>query len=121
MMIDIAENSGAERVTIKEISERQGISVKYLEQIVPSLKRAGLLRSGRGSSGGYLLSKSPDQYTVGEIGRAIEGKLVPVACLEDEVNQCDRAEICKTLDFWKGLYHVINNYMDAVTLKDIMK
>jgi Rrf2 family protein len=120
MMIDIAENSGDERVTIKEISERQNISVKYLEQIVPNLTKTGLLRSERGSGGGYRLSKAPDQYTMGDILRAIEGKLAPVACLEDEINQCSRAEICKTLRFWKGLYKVINDYVDSITLQDVI-
>jgi len=121
MMIDIAENDGEnERVPMKDISERQGISVKYLEQIVTNLTRAGLLRSVRGSSGGYYLTKKPAQYTVGEILRAIEGKLAPVACLEDEVNQCDRAEFCQTIGFWEGLYKVIREYTDSVTLQDFL-
>ena len=120
MMIDIAENSGDELVSMKEISERQGISIKYLEQIVPGLTRAGLLRSGRGPLGGYMLTKLPEEYTAGEIIRSIEGKLVPVACLENSVNLCDRAEICKTLDFWQGLYKVIDGYVDSVTLKDFL-
>ena len=121
MMIDIAEHSDVERIPIKEISERQGISVKYLEQIVTNLTRAGLLRSGRGSGGGYSLTKAPDQYTVGDILRAIEGKLAPVACLEDEVNQCERRSGCKTLGFWQGLYKVIDDYVDSTTLQDFIK
>ena len=120
MMIDIAEHRDHERTPIKEISERQGISVKYLEQIVTNLTRAGLLRSGRGSGGGYSLTKSPEQYTVGEILRAIEGKMAPVACLEDEVNQCGRSVHCKTLGFWAGLYKVIDKYVDSVTLQDLL-
>ncbi len=121
MMVDIAENSTGERIPLKDISERQGISVKYLEQIVPNLTRAGLLRSERGSGGGYSLAKAPSQYTVGEILRAIEGKLAPVACLEDETNQCQRCTYCKTLDFWEGLYTVIADYTDSVTLQDFLK
>jgi len=120
MMIDIAEHGNDGLVTIKDISERQKISVKYLEQIVPNLKRSGLLRSERGSSGGYTLAKEPDQYTAGEILRVIEGRLAPVACLEDETNQCSRRKICKTLDFWEGLYNVIDDYIDSVTLRDFM-
>ena len=120
MMIDTAEHSEDGRVTIKDISERQGISVKYLEQIVPNLKRSGLLRSERGSGGGYSLTKAPEQYTVGEILRAIEGKLAPVACLEDETNQCKRKSLCKTLGFWQGLYNVIDDYVDSVTLQDFL-
>ena len=121
MMIDIAEHSNNERVPIKEISERQGISVKYLEQIVTNLTRAGLLRSGRGSGGGYSLTKAPDQYTAGEILRAIEGKLAPVACLQDEINQCERNSLCKTLKFWQGLHKVIDDHVDSVTLQDFIK
>jgi len=119
MMIDLAEHCTGEWITIKEISERQGISVKYLEQIVTSLTRSGLLRSGRGSQGGYMLAKLPEEYTIGEILRTIEGKLAPVTCLEDDINQCERKDICKTLPFWQGLYDAINNYVDSVTLKDL--
>lgn len=121
MMIDIAEQNTSERVPIKDISERQDISVKYLEQIVTNLTRAGLLRGVRGSGGGYSLAKSPEQYTAGEILRTIEGKLAPVACLEDEVNQCERSSFCKTLDFWEGLYKVIGEYIDSFTLRDFLK
>ena len=121
MMIDIAEHSDNERVSIKEISERQGISVKYMEQIVTNLTRTGLLRSGRGSGGGYSLAKAPDQYTVGEILRAIEGKLVPVACLEDEINKCERSSYCETLNFWIGLYKMIDGYVNSFTLQDFIK
>ncbi|MCL2046210.1 MAG: Rrf2 family transcriptional regulator [Oscillospiraceae bacterium] len=121
MMIDIAENDTKERVTIKEISERQGISIKYLEQIVQSLTRAGMLRGERGYGGGYMLTKTPDQYTIGGILRAIEGNLAPVACLDSEKNYCQRSEQCKTLDFWTGLYEVIDNYVDSVTLSDFLE
>ena len=121
MMLDIAERDTGEFIAIKEISERQGISVKYLEQIVTSLTRAGLLRSGRGPQGGYTLTKRPEQYTAGEILRAIEGKLAPVACLEGEINPCERSSICKTLHFWKGLNNVINEYVDSVTLQDLIE
>jgi len=120
MMIDVAENSGGGRVTIKEISERQEISIKYLEQIAAVLTHAELLRSERGSQGGYVLTKSPDKYTAGEILRAIEGRLAPVACLESEVNTCERANVCKTLPFWEGLYKVIDDYLDSVTLQDLV-
>ena len=121
MMIDIAEHSAEECVPIKDISERQNISVKYLEQIVTSLTRTGLLRSVRGAGGGYMLTKTPDRYTAGEILRAIEGKLVPVVCLENNPNQCERRSICRTLDFWKGLYAAIDEYVDSVTLQDFLK
>jgi len=120
MMIDIAEHSTGEWVTIRDISERQGISTKYLEQIVTHLTKSRLLRSGRGPQGGYMLTRSPEEYTAGQILRAIEGDLAPVACLTDDVNQCDRNEYCQTLDFWKGLYKTIDHYVDSVTLQDLV-
>ena len=121
MMIDIAEHGATGRVSIKEVSERQEISIKYLEQIVSNLTRAGLLRGERGSGGGYMLTKSPDQYTVGEILRAIEGKLAPVACLAGDTNYCERSSHCKTLGFWTGLYKVVDDYADSVTLQDFLE
>ncbi|BFL47648.1 Rrf2 family transcriptional regulator [Lactonifactor longoviformis] len=119
LMIDLAEHNSGEYIPLKEISRRQEISVKYLEQIVVILGKAGYLRSTRGPQGGYMLAKDPGQYTAGDILRLIEGKLAPVACLEDETNQCLRQEACATLKFWEGLYRVINEYVDSVTLQDL--
>lgn len=120
MMIDIAQHNTGEWISIKEISERQGISVKYLEQIVTNLTKSGLLISSRGPQGGYRLTKSPGNYTAGEILRAIEGNLAPVACLETDINQCQRSCICPTISFWEGFFNVINNYVDSVTLQDLV-
>ncbi len=119
MMIDIAENHTKTWISIKDISKRQGISVKYLEQIVTNLCKSGMLKSSRGPQGGYMLAKAPDQYTAGQILRVMEGSLAPVVCLEDEENQCDRKSICPTIDFWKGLDKVIGDYVDSVTLQDL--
>ncbi len=119
MMIDIAINSDGNWVSLKDISERQGISVKYLEQIVTLLTKAGLLRSVRGSGGGYMLTKSPEQYTIGQILRTIEGRLAPVACLESDENLCERKDECPTLEFWQGLFNTVNEYVDSYTLKDL--
>lgn len=121
LMVDIAMNSRGDWVTIKDISHRQDISEKYLEQIVNPLIKAGLLLSSRGPQGGYMLSKMPSQYTAGEILRAIEGNLAPVACLESETNTCARSSICPTLSFWKGLQNVIDDYVDSVTLQDLIQ
>ena len=121
MMIDIAEQDADARVSIKEIAERQGISVKYMEQIVTNLTRAKLLRSERGSGGGYMLTRPPERYTAGEIIRAIEGELAPVACVEDELNICERSSYCKTLGFWQGLNRTIDEYTNSVTLQDLLK
>ncbi len=121
-MIDIALNSGAEKnITIKEISERQNISVKYLEQIVSVLSKARLLRSVRGAQGGYRLSRRPEDYTAGEILRLAEGGLAPIECLDGETNICPRKSICTTLKFWEGLNKAIADYVDSVTLADLVQ
>ena len=96
------------------------ISKKYLEQIVPVLNRSDILRTNRGFQGGYRLAKSPNQYTVGEILRLTEGSLAPVACLEQEPNECARSGECPTLPVWQGLYRVVNEYLDGITLQDIL-
>ena len=119
MMVEIARRNSGEWISIKDISERQGISVKYLEQIVTNLTRSGLLLSSRGPQGGYMLAKAPSQYTAGEILRAIEGDLTPVACLESNAKPCERRGICPTIRFWEGLHKVINDYVDSVTLQDL--
>ena len=120
-MIDLAEHQGEGAVTLKEVSDRQGISVKYLEQIVILLNHAGLIRSIRGNQGGYLLQRVPAEYTAGEVLRAVEGSLCLVACLEREENLCNRYSTCKTVRFWKGLNDLIMEYVDAYTLEDLAR
>ncbi len=120
MMIDLAVNNHGSYVALKDISARQDISLKYLEQIVTLLGKAGLIRSLRGPAGGYMLSRRPDEYTIGEIIRATEGELSPVNCVEGSVNTCSRAGNCPTVSFWQGLYGVINEYIDQTTLKDLI-
>ena len=119
LMVDLAQHENGEWIALKDISQRQGISVKYLEQIVSGLSRAGLLRSSRGASGGYQLTRPAAQYTAGEIIRALEGSLAPVACLDQEPNRCTRREFCPTIHLWEGLYDVVNQYLDSYTLADI--
>lgn len=120
MLLDLAEHKNDGFVPLKVISERQGISKKYLEQIVTLLNRPDILRTTRGYQGGYMLAKEPGQYTVGQILRITEGGLSPVSCLEDEANQCERSGCCKTLPVWRGLEKVINEYLDGITLQDII-
>ncbi len=121
LMIDLAENQGSEQnIPLKKIAERQGISVKYLEQIITILSRAGYVKSIRGSQGGYRLAHQADSYTVGMILRLTEGTLAPVSCLDDEINQCARSEICPTLFVWEKLYKIINDTVDGITLQDIL-
>lgn len=120
LMLDLAQYSKENFVALKDIAERQNISKKYLEQIVPMLNKAGALRTNRGYQGGYMLAKTPAEYTVGEILRITEGSLAPVSCLNDPMNTCDRSTACITLPLWKGLYETVNNYLDSVTLQDLL-
>lgn len=119
LMLDLAMAPEGELVTIKSIAARQEISDKYLEQIITVLSRAGLVKSTRGAQGGYRLTKPAADYTAGMILRAIEGSLVPVACMEDEPNQCPRADKCVTLDVWKQLSDAINGVVDNITLEEL--
>jgi Rrf2 family protein len=121
MLLDLAEHKNDGFVSLKDISERQGISKKYLEQIVTLLSRPDILRTNRGNKGGYMLAKEPDKYTVGQILRITEGGLSPVSCLEDNPIQCDQQSECKTLPVWQGLEKVINQYLDGITLADIIR
>ena len=120
MLLDLAKNTDAGFISLKEIAERQGISKQYLEQIVALLHTSTILRANRGKQGGYMLAKKPSQITVGQILRITEGSLAPVACLEDDVNQCDRADFCITLSMWKGLDKVITEYLDGITLQSML-
>lgn len=120
MLLDLAEHRAEGYVALRDIAERQQISKKYLEQIIPILNRSDILLANRGFQGGYRLAKEPDEYTIGEILRLTEGSLAPVACLEREKNECERAETCVTLPVWKGLYQVINEYLDGITLQDLL-
>ena len=119
MMADLAVHQGNGVVALKDIAERQGISKKYLEQIVPLLNRAQLLRTNRGYKGGYTLSKNPSEYTVGEILRVTEGDLAPVSCLQSG-SICARRAECATLHIWEGLYKLVNEYFDGITLQDVV-
>ena len=104
---------------VKDIAARQEISDKYLEQIIAVLGKAGYVKSVRGASGGYRLTRSPADYTVGMILRLTEGSLAPVACLEDEVNQCPRFQQCATVEVWKRLQQAVNSVVDTMTLADL--
>lgn len=120
LLVDLAEHQNSGFVALKDIAERQDISKKYLEQIVPMLSRSNILHTTRGFQGGYKLAKSPDSITVGEILRLTEGSLAPVACLEHDPIICERSAICVTLPVWQGLYRVITEYLDGITLQDIV-
>jgi len=120
LMIDLAEHDNGGYTALKDISARQKISLKYLEQIVIQLSKAGFLESVRGSQGGYRLAKKPSKYTAGDILRVTEGTLAPVVCLETKTNKCDSYDKCSTVDFWHGLYDLIQKYVDGITLEDLV-
>ena len=120
MLIDLAEHKNSGFISLKDISQRQGISKKYLEQLVTLLNRPDILRTNRGNKGGYMLAKEPSQYTIGQILKVSEGGLSPVSCLEDKPNGCDYRNSCKTLSIWQGLEKVINDYLEGITLQDVL-
>ncbi len=120
VMVDLAENNTGEYIRLKDISKRQGITIKYLEQIMPLLTKAGYVSSLRGNAGGYRLSRPAEQYTVGDILRTAEGSLSPISCLEDTPNSCPRCHECTTLPFWEGLQKTINTFADSYTLADLI-
>ena len=119
IMLALTRYERGRNVTLKEISEAEGISVKYLEQIIPSLKRAGFLRSLRGNSGGYSLARSPEQITILDIIDAAEGTLAPVPCLETSPNTCAWAGDCATVKIWEGLFDTVKNYLGGITLDSV--
>lgn len=119
-MLDLAEHATDRYITLNDVSSRQEISEKYLEQIVSPLSRAGFVQSARGPHGGYKLAREPREYNVGEILRTIEGSLSPVACLEQNSEKCRRKENCPVLGFWQGLDNAIETYVDSYTLEDLL-
>ena len=120
LMLDLAEHQGDGCVSLKDVAQRQDISKKYLEQIVPTLSRAGFLLTNRGYQGGYRLCRAPEEYTVYEILSVAEGGLAPVACLDQPENTCPRAPDCLTLPVWEGLEKTIRDYLRSITLQTIL-
>ena len=117
-MIDLAEHAGG-FTPMKEVAARQGISLKYLEQIMPALSKSGLVEGIHGKGGGYRLTRNPEEYTAGEILRVTEGDLAPVACLACGAEPCARSESCKTVSLWRGFQALTNDYFDGVTLASL--
>lgn len=109
-----------QNLSVKAVAESQGISEKYLEQVIPPLVRSGFIRSVRGAKGGYHLTRDPEDCTVGTILRTVEGSIAPVSCLDDKVNQCARCKECVTLDLWAQVDQAISNVVDHVTLADLV-
>ncbi len=120
VLVDLAEHRDAGYVAMREVAERQNISLKYLEKILPFLVEAGFIEGVHGKGGGYRLTKDPADYRVGDVLRATEGDLAPVACLTCDAPACERASFCRTLPLWKGLDKVVSEYLDSVTLADLI-
>lgn len=121
VMIDLAEHDDGTWIPMKEVAQRQEISLKYLEKIMPQLVGAGLVEGIHGKGGGYRLTRRPGDYPIGEILRLTEGDLAPIACLKSGVAPCGRTAQCRTLPVWSRLNHLVNDYLDSVTISDLMK
>lgn len=122
ILLDLAEHQGeSDYLPLKEVAERQEISEKYLESIVKSLVQAKILKGSRGKGGGYRLMKSPKECTLGSVLRLTEGDLAPVSCLEEGVVNCERASECPTLPTWMRLNSLIQQFLDSVSLADLME
>ncbi len=119
MLVDLAQHRNGGFVSLRDIARRQNISKKYLEQIIPVFNKTDVLRTNRGAQGGYMLARTPDKYTVGEILRLTEGDLAPVYCAANP-EECERSGDCATLPVWQGLNRVINEYLDGITLQDLV-
>ncbi len=121
VMIDLAEHYGKGYIPMKEVAERQNISLKYLERILPVLTKNKMIEGLQGKGGGYRLTMEPTGCRVGDILRLTEGDLAPVACLGCDADMCERAETCKTLPMWTEFYKVTNAYFDGISLADLVK
>lgn len=119
VMLDLADHNGGEYIPLKDIAQRQEISVKYLENILASLSRAGLVDAIRGKGGGYRLCRVPEDYSAGEIIRLAEGDLATVSCLKDNKKGCEKAGHCRALPLWQGLDRVVYDYLDSVSLAQL--
>ncbi len=120
VMLDLAEQAEGVYIPLRDIAERQEISQKYLESIMTLLAKANLVDSLHGKGGGYRLNRPPEKYTLGSILKVTEGSLVPVSCLEENTAPCERSSFCKTLPVWKTLHGLIDDYLEGITLADVM-
>ena len=120
ILLDLAEHRNGDFIPMREVAGRQGISLKYIERLMPALKAAGLVESVHGIGGGYRLTREPEEYTLWEILELAEGDLAPVACLQPEAPVCQRADECRTLGVWQGFYDLTRDYFSRITLADLL-
>ena len=121
IFLDLAENQGDGYVALSEVSKRQDVSLKYLETIVATLVRGGLLRSQRGMSGGYRLSRDAKDISIYQIFNLTEGSLSPVACINCGQNFCTREGICQTKEMWTSVDNLLNNYFKSISVQDLLE
>ena len=121
VMIDLAEHCNGEYIPMKDVVKRQQVSQKYVQRIMTMLSKADFVEAVHGKGGGYRLNRSPDEYIVGDILRLTEGSLAPVACLDCDAEECERADQCRTLPMWKELNNRITDFFDGITIADLMK
>lgn len=120
VMIDLAQHLDQDRIPLKEIAERQAISQKYIEAIMTLLSKNNFVDAIHGKGGGYKLNRKPEEYKVGDILRLTEGSLAPVACLAAGAEPCEKKDVCRTLPMWTKLDSLVENYLDSVTLADLI-
>ena len=121
VMIDLAEHCNGEYIPMKDVVKRQQVSQKYVERIMTMLSKANFVEAVHGKGGGYRLNRSPDEYIVGDILRLTAGSLAPVACLDCDAEECERADQCRTLPMWKELNNRITDFFDGITIADLKK
>ena len=121
VMLYFALHGGEEFIPLKEIAETEGISQKYLESIMTTLSKAGMVDAVHGKGGGYRLNRKPEEYTVGSILKLTEGSLNTVSCTTQGPNACNRATCCRTLPMWEKLDAMVNDFFEGITLKDLLE
>ena len=120
ILLDLAERRSGDYIPMKDIAQRQDISLKYIGKIMPLLKTAGLVDSTHGIGGGYRLTRAPEQYTLWEILQVAEGDMAPVSCLQKDADACQRAAECRTLPVWEKYYALTRDYFSSITLADLL-
>lgn len=121
VLVDLAEHLSGSYIPMKEIAGRQGLSLKYIERIMPILSKNNLVEGVHGKGGGYRLTRSPGDYTVWEILSLTEGDMAPVSCLKEDADPCERASECRTLPMWKDFYHLLRDYFENIALADLLE
>lgn len=121
VMIDLAEHMNGKYIPMKEIADRQDVSLNYMTKIMQALTKSGMLDGQHGKGGGYKLNRDPEEYRVGDILRLTEGTLAPVACIDETDCKCDRSFECRTRPMWNELDKLISEYLDGITIADLME